>query len=118
MQVVAERRRRRVARGGSGSFAGGSGGAPPGPLRSCGLKPSPTKSKRRRSGSKGVVAPSNRWWPTVMTVPSGASKAISVKPAAAKSARMAGVASGGRRCRVHMTWAPGRQNEGRAWMVA
>ena len=52
-----------------------------------------------------------------MIVPSGASKASSVKPAAAKSAWMAGVASGGRRWRVQMTWPPGVQNPVMARMV-
>ena len=87
-------------------------------VRHAGKNPSPTKSKRRRSGSNEVVAPSNRWCPTVMTVPSGASKASSVKLVAAKQDRMAGVASGGRRCLVQMTCAPGRQNEGSVSMVA
>ena len=45
----------------------------------------------------------------VMTVPSGASNPISVNPASANSARMAGVASGARRCRVQMTLPPGRR---------
>ena len=40
-----------------------------------------------------------------------------MNPAAAKSARMDGVASGGRRCRVQIDVAPGRQNPGSAWMV-
>ena len=73
-------------------------------------------TRRRRSrraagrGRRAPVAPSRRWCPIAMMVPSGASKASSVNPAAAKSARMAGVRSGGRRCRVHITWPPGTQN--------
>lgn len=53
-----------------------------------------------------------------MTVVSGASKASSANPQAAKRARMAGVASGGLRCRVQTTCDPGLQNYGRASMVA
>ena len=56
--------------------------------------------------------------PTVRMYPPGASKAISVNPAAANCARTAGVASGGRRCRVQTTFAPRRQNAGNARMVA
>ena len=62
---------------------------------------------RGRTGRDPV--PSRRWRPTARTVPFGASKSISVNPAAAKSARTAGVRSGGRRCRVHSTWPPGTQ---------
>ena len=113
-------------RGGLVAAVAGLGGARCGRRRSGSGSPAlmPGFAARRRrsrrarwSGSKGAVGPSRRWWPTVMTVPSGASKASSVNPAAANSARMAGVRSGGRRCRVQTTWPPGTQNPGIAWMV-
>ena len=45
-----------------------------------------------------------------MTEPLGVTKSSSVNPAAAKSARITGVRSGGRRWRVQITWPPATQN--------
>ena len=108
----------------AGRWRGGSGLGPAGPrlpgrLRLMpGSTRRPTKSKSRRSGvERRRRAHPDGDGPRPESRPSGASKASSVNPAAAKSARMDGVRSGGRRCRVQTTWPPAAQNPGIAWMV-
>ena len=107
-----------------GELSGGAGGGRGGlecaaALGSPGSNGSTRRPRSRRCwpGSKGTGAPSRRWRPIAMIVPSGASKASSVNPAAPKSARMVGVKSGWRRCRVHTTWPPWTQKPRMAQMV-
>ena len=84
------------------------------------------KSKSRRDGSRSpgelepgetAPAPTKRCDPTLKTYCSGATNDCTSNPASSNHSKMAGVRSGGRRCRVQSTVAPGADSDGRLLIV-